>query len=247
MPEPEPSQNVAVVTGGGGDLGRAIALMLASHGAAVVVNDVNSASGESVAEEILAGGGRAIASDADVRDGGAIAAMVQRAERELGAVDILVNNAAIWSKHTNRRSLFVDSEESIWRDILSVNVIGTFQCTRAVLPGMIANRAGKIISIGSVAGVCGLPEMVDYSASKGAIIAFTKALAIEVGPLNIQVNCVSPGSPDMGEGAPPTLLGRGGRPDEFAELVLFLASSRSGFITGHNHVIDGGRVLSTRW
>jgi NAD(P)-dependent dehydrogenase (short-subunit alcohol dehydrogenase family) len=120
-------------------------------------------------------------------------------------------------------------------------------CSRAVLDYMIRAGRGKILNTGSVAGVSGLPKMVDYSAAKGGVIAFTKALATEVGKHGIQVNCISPGSIDTHNGGPPTLLGRLGSPGETAELYLFLASGKSDFITGQNYIIDGGRTLSTRW
>ena len=117
--------------------------------------------------------------------------------------------------------------------------------TRAVLDNMVERKKGKIINIGSVAGVCGLVKMVDYSAAKGGVIAMTKALAIELGEYNINVNCVTPGSIDTCQGGPQTYLRRLGKPVDIANCVLFLASEESNFITGQNYIVDGGRVLST--
>jgi NAD(P)-dependent dehydrogenase (short-subunit alcohol dehydrogenase family) len=169
-----------------------------------------------------------------------------------GSLNILVNNAGIWGTHiwgnfTEKWPEFKDSDEETWDLIIGVNLKGTMICAKAVINQMITQKHGKIINLGSVAGVNGLPKMVDYSASKGGIISFTKALAVETGQYNIQVNCVSPGSIDTHNGGPQTLLGRVGTPEETAELILFLASGKSDFITGQNYIIDGGRTLSTRW
>ena len=141
---------------------------------------------------------------------------------------------------------FIDSTEEVWRMVVDINLIGTMIVTRAVLDGMIERQKGKIVNVGSVAGVNGLPNMVDYSAAKGGVIALTRALAIELGEYNINVNCVSPGSIDSRGGGPPTYLKRVGKPHEVANLIAFLASDESDFITGQNFVIDGGRVLSTK-
>jgi NAD(P)-dependent dehydrogenase (short-subunit alcohol dehydrogenase family) len=141
---------------------------------------------------------------------------------------------------------FADSNEAIWRRVLEVNLLGTMIVTHAVLQIMMQKKRGKIINIGSVAGVNGIATMVDYSASKGGMIAFTHALAIELGEYQINVNCVSPGSIDVGRGGPQTYLRRVGKPDEVASLVCFLSGDESDFITGQNFIIDGGRVLSMK-
>lgn len=237
----------AMITGAGGGVGRQLALLFARNGANVVILDVNADTVTTVAAEVEAAGGHVLTATDDIRDSARIRALVDQATARFGGIDVLVNNAGIWGKHTGKSTEFAESEESTWDWILGVNVKGTMICTRTVLPQMIERGRGKIINLGSVAGVCGLPRMVDYSASKGAIIAMTKALAIEVGKHNIQVNCISPGSIELTGTNPPTLLGRSGDPAEVAELALFLASEHSNFITGQNHVIDGGRVLSTRW
>jgi NAD(P)-dependent dehydrogenase (short-subunit alcohol dehydrogenase family) len=129
--------------------------------------------------------------------------------------------------------------------ILDVNLLGPMILTHAVLGNMVEKRSGKIINIGSVAGVTGLVKMVDYSAAKGGIIAMTKALAIELGEYNINVNCVSPGSIKTCLGAPATYLKKTGYPEDIANVVCFLASEEAHFITGQNYIVDGGRVLST--
>jgi 3-oxoacyl-[acyl-carrier protein] reductase len=129
---------------------------------------------------------------------------------------------------------------------VEVNLVGTMLATRAVLDDMVARRSGKIVSIASVTGVNGLPNMVDYSAAKGGVIAFTRALAQELAQYGINVNSVSPGSIDAGRGGPMTFLGRVGHPEEVANLVAFLASDEAAFITGQNYIIDGGRTLSMK-
>jgi len=241
----------ALVTGAAGGIGRAIATALAREGANVVVMDVREQGADEVAQAITESGGTAWAAAADIRDSARVREAVAEATDRLGAIDILVNNAggpADWIGGGEvKRTRFADATEETWRLVLDVNLLGPMIVTQAVVGGMIARRRGKIVSIASVAGVNGLPEMVDYSAAKGGVIAMTKALAIELGEHNIQVNCVSPGSIATHGGGPPTLLRRVGQPEEVACLVLFLASEAADFITGQNYVIDGGRTLSTRW
>jgi NAD(P)-dependent dehydrogenase (short-subunit alcohol dehydrogenase family) len=185
----------------------------------------------------------------DIRDSRRIAEIVDDIMDQFGKIDILVNNAAIYYQQpdgSNKRTRFIDSSEETWRLVMDVNLLGTMSVTQAVLRKMVGNGSGKIINIGSVAGVNGIVNMVDYSASKGAIIAFTRALAQEVAEYKININCVSPGSIDVGRGGPQTFLGRMGSPDEVADLVSFLAGSAADFITGQNYIIDGGRTLSMK-
>jgi 2-hydroxycyclohexanecarboxyl-CoA dehydrogenase len=243
----------AIITGAAGGVGKATALLFAHEGACVAVLDADEAKVKQAAEEInaspevQAAGGSVSAYSADVRDSGRINQIAGEVLAKTGSLDILVNNAGIWGYHTGKSVDFKDSDEETWDWIIGVNLKGTMICTKAVINQMIKQRHGKIINLGSVAGVNGLPKMVDYSASKGGIISFTKALAVETGQYNIQVNCVSPGSIDTHNGGPQTLLGRVGTPAETGELILFLASGKSDFITGQNYIIDGGRTLSTRW
>ena len=239
----------AIVTGAGSGLGRATALLMAQEGARLAVIDINKDGLDKTASEIKDINGTVLSYCIDIRNGTEIHKAVDEVCDTFGSLDILANIAGIWDRHTGKRTYFIDSEEETWKQIIGVNLFGTMICSRAALGQMIKQRSGKIINLGSVSGVSGLPMMADYSASKGAVIAFTKALAIEVGEHNIQVNCVSPGSVDtVGNGkAPPTLLGRAGTAEENAQLILFLASHNADFITGQNYIIDGGRTLSTRW
>lgn len=242
-------KKIAVVTGAAAGIGRAIALRLAREGAFVAGIDSNEKGVSDIAQEIMGLGSQACAYQADIRDSDCIRTITENIQNKYGYINILVNNAGIYhhlEDGSKMRMKFADSNVAIWRRVLEVNLLGTMIVTHAVLPGMMHMKGGKIINIGSVAGVNGLATMVDYSASKGGMIAFTHALAIELGEYQINVNCVSPGSIDVGRGGPQTFLGRVGRPEEVANLVCFLAGDESDFITGQNFIIDGGRILSMK-
>ena len=238
----------AVITGAAGGVGRATALRMAREGACVVLADINAEKAEAVAAEIVAGGGRAIAVQTDVQRGESVEGMIERAHQSFGGVDILVNNAGGSARVIGKKTWFWESEESTWDWTFGVNLKGPFLCARAVINEMIERRRGKIVNIASVSGVCGLEEMVDYSAAKSGVIGMTRALAMEVGRYNVNVNCISPGTIDSWTVAPPqaTYLGRGGKPEEVANLICFLASEEADYITGVNYLIDGGRVLGPK-
>ncbi len=237
---------VAVVTGAARGIGRAIALRFAADGAAVAVDDINLSGAEAVADEIVAAGGQAIAFNANVTKSDEIRAMIAAVIERFGKVDILVNNAGGGAALLRKTSPFKDAAEETWKWVIDLNLHGTMICTQAVLDHMAERRYGKIINFGSIAGVSGLPNWTAYSAAKGAIISFTKALATEVGEYGVNVNCISPGAiyaesrPDWSRG---TWLRRGGEPTEVAALVAFLASDEAAYITGANYMIDGGRTL----
>jgi NAD(P)-dependent dehydrogenase (short-subunit alcohol dehydrogenase family) len=239
----------AIVTGAARGIGRGIALRLAKEGANLAIIDLRGPAAEETAGEIKKLGGTAVAKQSDVRDSARIKEIVAELIDQFGSIDILVNNAGGPASFFGIDGLdntpFIDSKQETWELILDVNLLGPMILTHAVLGSMIEGRKGKIINIGSVAGVTGLVKMVDYSAAKGGIIAMTKALAIELGEYNINVNCVSPGSIKTCSGAPPTYLKRIGYPDDIANAVCFLASEEADFITGQNYIVDGGRVLST--
>ncbi len=237
----------AIITGAAGGIGKATAYRLSEAGAAVAVLDINETGVRETADGIIKAGGKAISAGVDIRDSKAVKEAVAETIRHFGAVDILVNNAGGPAAWHGKGSLFLDSAEETWKFVLDINLLGTMIVTHAVLGDMTARRKGKIINIGSVAGVNGLSGMVDYSAAKGGVIAMTRALAIELGGYSINVNCISPGSIDSrgSSGNPPTFLKRTGKPEEVASLILFLSSAESDFITGQNYIIDGGRVLST--
>ena len=236
---------VALVTGAAVGIGKAAALLLAENGAKTVIVDLNEEKLEEVRAQIVSNGGEAIAYKCDVSDEAGVYALVKDATEKFGTVDILVNNAALWKTFGQ----FVDISTDVWRNFLDVNVMGTVYFTKAVVPDMIAKGYGRIINIASVAGVYGNRNMTFYSATKGAVISFSKALAKELTPKGITVNAVSPGSvspssePDIDFTEPSELCysGRTGSDRENAELICYLASEGSAYVSGQNIQIDGCR------
>lgn len=242
----------ALVTGAAMGIGRAIALALAENGAKIAVNDVNSA--ENTCNEIRAHGGEARFFQADVSDVQAVNAMVAAIERDLGPIEILVNNAGV-NIGTNRVPTyqFPDNE---WHRIIKVDLDGTFYCSRAVSAAMIQRRRGSIINIGSAFGVVPARLQCAFTAAKAGVLHFTKSHALEVGPFNVRVNGIAPGSivtqgtktlyynPETKAKADSLIshipLGRPGEPEEIAAAAVFLASDDAKYITGHVLVVDGG-------
>ncbi len=243
---------VAIVTGGGGGLGSDTARGLARAGAAVVIAEINPETGPAVASEIQAAGGQALAVTCDVSDKVQIEAMVAEAIKTFGGVDILVNNAGIYPSRP-----WTEVTEEEWDRVFAVNIKGYFLCARAVYPSMKQRGAGKIINISSLTFFLGLwSNLIDYISTKGAVVGFTKALARELGPENIQVNCIAPGAfPTDAEKIHPDPEGynawvlenqaikRRGRPEDIANAVLFFASPMSDFITGQTLLVDGGWLM----
>jgi NAD(P)-dependent dehydrogenase (short-subunit alcohol dehydrogenase family) len=246
MSAPKLQDRVAVITGAARGIGRAIALRYAAEGAAVAVDDIDMQGAEAVVGEIVANGGRAAAFDADVTDSDQVGAMVDAVLSRFGKLDILVNNAGGGAALLGKTAAFRDQSEDVQRWVIDLNLHGTMICSRSVLDHMIERRYGKIINLGSIAGVSGLPNWAVYSAAKGAIIALTKTLAMELGEFGINVNCISPGaigSQTDRDWTRWTWLQRGGEPAEVAAMASFLASDEASYITGVNYLIDGGRTL----
>ncbi len=244
-------KKIALVTGASGDIGRQIAVDLANDGYIVVINYNNSQYGADLAlEEIISNGGEAYALKADISDRAQVDEMVEEVLACYGRIDLLVNNAGI-----AKQNMFQDITEDEWDKIFDINVKGTFNCTQAVIKGMISNHSGNIINISSIWGISGASCEVAYSASKAAIIGFTKALAQEVAPSNIRVNCVAPGvidtkmnanvtQEDMDALCEQTPLGKIGMPEDVSQAVMFLANDdKAGFITGQIISPNGGFII----
>ena len=238
-------KRIALVTGGAGGIGEAICRSLAKDGYFVVVNYSHSEEKSSRLAEEISGAAKGF----DVSDRAAVNRAVAEIISEYGGISLLVNNSGV-----SEINLFthIDSESS--DKILDVNLRGTLNCSRAVLPEMIRRKSGCIISISSMWGQCGASCEVDYSASKAGIIGFTKALAKEVAPSGIRVNTVSPGfimTPMNSRFSPDDLeiikeeipLGFFGKPEHIADAVSFLASDRAAYITGQNLAVNGGMVI----
>ncbi|MDA3872887.1 MAG: SDR family oxidoreductase [Kiritimatiellae bacterium] len=237
---------VAVITGGGGSIGGAIARQLAAGGAAVALADLNPGPAAKLAAEIESAGGRALPMPVNVCDRESIRNMVASVRGKLGPIARLVNKAG--GSARGECSLFHQSKDEVVDRILDVNLKGPIYCIRAVVEEMVERRGGKIINIGSIVGMRGLPYCADYSAAKGGIIAITKTLALELGEYGINVNCVSPGRvprPDEDAEAvrKTNVLQKICTPEDIAHTVVFLLSAEAGFITGQNYVVDGGRSL----
>jgi 3-oxoacyl-[acyl-carrier protein] reductase len=240
---------VALVTGGGRGIGRAISIALADAGADVVVavsRDVSSA--EAVAEEIRSRGRRALARQTDVSSGDASEELVAAAVAELGRIDLLVNNAGI-----TRDGLLMRMSDDDWDAVLDVNLKGTFNCTRAALKRMVRQRSGRIVNVTSIMGITGNGGQANYAASKAGIIGLTKSTAKEVGSRGITCNAVAPGwiQTQMTEHLPAEMaervvkqvpLGRLGQPEDIAGVVAFLCSDAASYVTGQVIVVDGGLI-----
>ena len=243
---------VALVTGAGRagkGIGRSIALRLAKEGAKIAIADFVPEAADSVAKEVEEMGGEALAIYGSVGKPEDVEQMVQATVEKFGKIDILVNNAGI-----TRDNLIIRMSEADWDMVLDTNLKGVFNCTKAVAKVMMRQRSGKIVNMASVMGIMGNAGQANYSASKGGVIALTKTTAKELGSRGVTVNAVAPGfiqtvmTEEMPEDAKSNIaeqipLKRLGTPDDVAEVVLFLSSDASSYITGQVIAVDGGMVM----
>jgi len=243
---------VALVTGGGSGIGRAISLRLAEEGCRLAVFDLNAAGAEESVRLAADAGGTAAAYPVDITDHAAVMAAVERVEDEVGGIGILVNNAG-WDRMMN----FVDTDPAFWRKVIDINLVGHLNLHHAVLPHMAARRSGRIINIASDAGRVGSSGEAVYSACKGGMIAFAKTIAREHARHGIRVNTICPGPTDtpllasFADDMPGVAklverlqqaipLRRLGQPEDYPGLVAFLASSDADYITGQTISVSGG-------
>lgn len=241
---------VALVTGAGSGIGKAIALCLAKNSATVIVNYMHSKTGaDAVVEEIKAMGGNAEAIQCSVNEYNAVADMIKDVAKRYGHIDILVNNAGI-----TKDNLLMMMKEEDFDDVIDVNLKGTFNTMRHIARQMMKQKGGSIINISSVVGVMGNAGQVNYAASKAGIIGMTKSMARELGSRNVRVNAVAPGfvetamtaslPDDVKEAGKAQIpLGRFAAPEEVANAVCFLASDNAAYITGQVLHVDGGMCM----
>lgn len=251
-----PPQRVALVSGGARGIGAAIARGLAQDGMPTVIADIRTEQAQANAQRIIDSGGRALAVEVDVRSPTSVAAGVEAARREFGEIDVLVNVAG-WDE----LKPFVDSDEEFWQEVLEVNFKGGLRLTKALLPGMIERRWGRIVNISSDAGRVGSSLESVYAGAKGAIISFTKTVARETARLGVTANIVCPGPTDtemlqdvaaahkdaekvLERLARAVPMKRLGKPEDVAAAVRFFASEGAGYITGQTLSVSGGLTMA---
>ncbi len=246
------SGKVAIVTGAASGIGPAYAKALAAEGAKVSIADLEPA--DSVVREIRAAGGEAMSQRCDVSDAGAVEKLVRTTDEAFGGVHILINNAAIYARYVSVRLDEISTED--WDRAFAINVRGAFQCVKAALPIMRRQGYGKIINIASGTVFKGVPMMLHYVSTKGAIIAMTRSMANELGKNGIRVNAIAPGLTsteflksrnDIGDTlqyrAKTRAIAREETPEDLVGACVFFASPESDFITGQCLVVDGGQVM----
>jgi 3-oxoacyl-[acyl-carrier protein] reductase len=251
---------VVIVTGGANGIGRATSLLFAEHGYAVAIWDMSEQAGEEAAQAVTAAGGVAVFHRVDVSDAAAAAAAANAVRERFGRIDVLINNAGIVRdaqlvKVKDGQVVGQMSAEQ-FEQVLQVNLKGVFNCTQAVVPAMIAQRYGRIVSTSSVVALYGNFGQTNYVAAKAGVIGMTRVWARELGKYGITANAVAPGfiATDMVKSIPEkvmqhmidhTPVGRVGQPADIARAYLFLADERSSFITGAVLSVDGGSVTGT--
>jgi len=238
------SKKVALITGGGAGIGKSITLKLASSGIDCIIFDIQDAA--AVVEQAKSLGVGSVFMKVDVTDSQAVKSAVSEVSASFGDVNILINNAGI-----ARDNLLMRMKESDWDQVIQINLKGVFNCTKAVIRGMMSSRWGRVISISSVVGIMGNAGQANYAASKAGIIGFTKSIAREVGSRNITANAIAPGliKTEMTEKLPEEVkkdylsripLGKFGEVEDVCNLVNFLTSEEASYITGQVIQVDGG-------
>jgi NAD(P)-dependent dehydrogenase (short-subunit alcohol dehydrogenase family) len=244
---------VAAITGGALGIGRATAQLFAAEGALVALGDVEVAGAETVAKEIVNGGGRAIAVGVDVGDAGQVQAFVDRVVAEFGRLDVMFANAGI--AHS---APFLDHPEAQWHRVLRVNLTGVFLCCQIAARQMVKQGGGRIITTASINGFRGVENLVGYNAAKAGVIELTKTMAVELAHHHITVNAIAPAQIDtrLTRSLPAEArqrrteripMGRFGEVDEVARVALFLASDDASYVTGHTLAVDGGYLAGGLW
>ncbi|HEY4317855.1 MAG TPA: glucose 1-dehydrogenase [Herbaspirillum sp.] len=246
---------VAIITGGAHGIGKAYAQRFVAEGAKVVVADIDGAAAEQVAKEIGDAGGTAIGMQVDIADLAMCQQMAQAAMEKFGRIDALVNNAALFSRIPMTRGRFDEIPEAEWDRMFQVNVKGIWYTCRSVVPFMEKQQHGRIVNVSSSTVFQNPGTRIHYIASKAAVIGFTRTLAREIGPSNITVNCISPGSTLSEEDPSEEMKAYRARrvadrsiqrvqyPDDLAGAAVFFCSDESSFITGQNLIVDGGQVM----
>lgn len=250
---------VAVVTGGGAGIGGGISRAFAAHGALVVLNDIEADLAATAADDIGRAGGRCEVVVGDIREQATVARLAATAASAAGGrIHVLVNNVGDY--RPPMRS-FVDSDEEQWQAQYAINLEHVFRCTHAILPTMVGQGLGSIINVSTVEALRGIPTHAVYSAFKAGVVAFTRSLAVEVARHGVRVNAIAPDMADTSQtpaatmlrGREPALvrswipLGRFGQPEDYADVVVFLASNESRFVTGQTIAVDGGTLAASGW
>jgi NAD(P)-dependent dehydrogenase (short-subunit alcohol dehydrogenase family) len=238
---------VAIVTGGGRGIGRAITCRFAAEGARVLIAQRDEQSAGQTCGEVLDAGGEAIFVATDVADRGAVERMVARAVEHWGGVQILVNNAA----RTGENGHFLEIPAKTWEEVIRTNLTGAFHCSQVAARVMARSGGGSIINVSSVNGLVPQPRCAAYGAAKGGLENLTRSMATDLVPFGIRVNTIAPGpiqsraaDHEPPQSAAMALLGRSGMPEEVAALALFLASDQSSYITGERVGVDGGTLVN---
>ncbi|MDF3129115.1 SDR family NAD(P)-dependent oxidoreductase [Kiritimatiellaeota bacterium B1221] len=244
-------EKVAIVSGGGGAIGRAVCLKLAEAGAKIAVFDLYQESADKVAKELESIGCSSLPCAVDISQYESVHETVKQVHQHFGRIDMLVNCAG--GSARERMAEFHEQSIDVIHEMLQVNLFGALHCIRAVSPFMVEAKQGNIVNITSIVARCGARKCAEYGAAKGGLIAATKSLAIELGPHNININCVSPGrvertlpEDELAFAQRHSVLNRICTQDDIAETVLFMMQPGASYITGQDLAVDGGRSLGLR-